>query len=120
MELADQKEMMAMMEVWLEKMEANQEKLETKMKAYTDNMEANQEKFDVTEIEAVAEHYNRAPCVKATHLFTSLQGRVSGVLHADTKGATYGETGSLDQFGDQNLAVGYCSQRKTWTWDKQP
>jgi hypothetical protein len=101
MELANQKEMMAMIEVWLEEMEANLGKI------------------DVTEMEAVAEHYNRAPCVKATHLLTPLQGRVSGVLQADSKGATYEETiGSLeDRFGDQNLAVGYCNQRKTCTWN---
>jgi hypothetical protein len=92
-------------EACLAKMGASQGKLEAKM-------EASQEKT-----EAIAEHYKWEPCVKATHLLTTLQGWASDVLHGDPSGATYKETiWSLeDRFGNQHLVTLYRTQMKTRT-----
>jgi hypothetical protein len=59
---------------------SHQEKFEVKT-------EANQEKVDT-----VVEPYKWAPCVKATHVLTALQGWACNVLHGAPKGATYKET----------------------------
>jgi hypothetical protein len=62
----------------LEKAEASQEKSEAKTEAYPERLEANQEKLKGSEeTEAGVEHYNQAPCVKATHVLTALQGLAS-------------------------------------------
>jgi hypothetical protein len=70
--------------------------------------EVNQEK-----IESVAGHYKGIPRTEIT------QEQAPDVLCADTEGATYEETIVVteDRLGDQNLVVGYCSQRKTWAQD---
>jgi hypothetical protein len=63
--LAIQEEIKAVMETCLEMLEASQKKLEIKTEAYPERMdgkrEANQEK-----IEAVMEHYEETPHIKAS------------------------------------------------------
>jgi hypothetical protein len=81
-----------------EKMKAHQEKIEAKMEAWLENMEANQEKLEAMvqanqeKMEAMAKHCKWVPCVKATHLLTTLQGWASDVLHGVPNRAMYEET----------------------------
>jgi hypothetical protein len=51
------------------------------------------------------------------HMFTTLQGQASDVLHGIPKGATYEETiGALeDGYGDQHLVPAYCAHLETRT-----
>jgi hypothetical protein len=78
-------------------MDANWEELEVKV-------ETSQEKT-----ETVAEHYEGAPCIKAVHVFTALQGLIADILHEAPKGATYRKIirATEDQFWEQQL--------RTWT-----
>jgi hypothetical protein len=72
--------------------------------------EANQEK-----IGAGVERYDLAAHLKDMQLLTAPQGWAADVLHGDPKEATYEETirATVDQFGDQHLAVEYRNQLKT-------
>jgi hypothetical protein len=74
-----QERSVAMMEASLETAEASQEKSEAKTEAYSERLEANQEKMKGSEeeTEGGVEHYNRALCVKVTHMLTTLQGLAS-------------------------------------------
>jgi hypothetical protein len=86
-------------------MGASQEKLGAKM-------EASQE-----ETEAVAEHYKWVPCIKDTHLLTTLQGQASDVLCGNPNGAMYKETmwALEDRIGNQHLVTLYSTQLKRRT-----
>jgi hypothetical protein len=92
-----------MMECLLAKMDSNHEEMKTSqdemkavMKACLDETMAYPErmKADQEELEAIQE---KTECVKATHMFTALQGWASSVLRGDRKQATYEETiGALE------------------------
>jgi hypothetical protein len=76
------------------------------------------EEMKATESEAIAEHCEWEPCVKATHLPTVPQDSGPNVQHGAPKGVMYkGTIRVLDQFGDQHLAIEYHNQLKTWTQD---
>lgn len=83
--------------------EASLGKLETMM-------EASQEKT-----EAIAEHYKWVPCVRATHLLTTLEGWASDVLHGNPSRVTYKESiwPLEDRFGNQHWVTLYHTQLKT-------
>jgi hypothetical protein len=110
-----------MMMACLEVMEICLEKMEATMKAGQEQMRAKikngMEKMKATESEAIAEHYEWEPCVKATHLPTALQDWAPDELHGAPRGVMYGETIRVleDQFGDQHLATEYCNHLKTRT-----
>jgi hypothetical protein len=84
-------------EAWLGKTEAKtrtgQEQMEAEIKTDLEEMNATESEANQEKLEAMAEHCNWTPHIKATHSLTALQVRASDAVCRALKGRTFKKRG---------------------------